>query len=197
LGIARKRDRNLDIAGSKTEFVPALYHAGPPVQVVITDLIYSDYEGAILGSQLGWIIPLQVPSRPIMVVHGLPEWVIAWIKCSALGLKFVTEDQIVLLAVKPGASLGVLGRVLVDQARQIRQVGNLAGSIDPTQIVASPVNWPFVELDDDRVPSEKHNEAEAKENDHSEIHPASGTEKIALAIKPAQSGGRWVVELVI
>lgn len=78
-----------------------------------------------------------------MVVHCFPKRVIARIERTALGLKLVTEHEIVLLAVKAGASLGVLGRILVNQARQVRQVGNLAGGIDPTEVVTTPVNRTF------------------------------------------------------
>jgi hypothetical protein len=56
---------------------------------------------------LAGIIPFNVHCRPILEVHGLPEWIVAREEGAAISVELVGEYEIIFVAVKAGAGVRV------------------------------------------------------------------------------------------
>lgn len=60
-----------------------------------------------LRGYLAGIIPFNVHCRPVVEILGFPEWVVARVERATIDVELVGEYEVIFVAVRSGAGVGV------------------------------------------------------------------------------------------
>ena len=85
-----------------------------------------DLEGAVLGGDGGWVIPLEVAGLPVVEVVSFPVWIITGVETSAVLVEFVGKYEFEFCTVvERGLGHCPLWGVWVDESSEAWKFGDL------------------------------------------------------------------------
>ena len=135
---------------------------------------HGNHEFSVLGGDLARVVPFDIAGRPVMQVHGFPVRIISGVECPTFTFELITEDEVILFAIRTDAGQRIGRGIVVDQRREIGQFVDLAGTISGVEAI-SVWGVPAKGIDD-RVGAEQGEESTCQYEESQNVCPTSGGE---------------------
>jgi hypothetical protein len=123
-------------------------------------------------------------SRLTVEIHSLPKWIVTRIKRPPVRVKLVTEDQLIILPIKPGPGHDVLRRILIYQTGEIRHLRDLPRRVDPTEVepgrVGSIGSKVIFVKHDDGPTGEQGNQGAEEDKDGQDVDPTTERPRVPV-----------------
>ena len=150
-----------------------------------------------LCDRLAGVIPLNVHCRPVVEIHGFPEWIVARVESAAINVELIGEHEVIFVAIKTGTRVGVVWGIFVYSKGNFK-IGNLAGKVNATDVKGGTL----FKLDeavvcDDGVASEEDDKTEENRKESEVVCPAPSAPEGPLRVLNGILAGVWVVEGVV
>ena len=132
---------------------------------------HGNHEFSVLGGDLARVIPLDIASRPVVQVHGFPVGIVSRVECPTFAFELITEDEVVLFAIRTDAGQRIGRGIVIDQRWEIGQFVDLTGTIGGVEAISV---WGVpAEGIDDRVGAEQGEESACQYEESQNVCPAS------------------------